>query len=205
MVELASNDGYLLQHFVARGRAGARRRAGAQRRQGRRGARGSLHLGLLRRRRPRATSSPSTGHADLVPANNVLAHVPDINDFVAGIDILLAPHGVTTLEFPHILRLIEGNQFDTIYHEHYSYLSLFSVEQIFAAHGLRVVDVEELPTHGGSLRVYARHAERRHRAESPSGSRRCARSSASTGSTASRATRASAPVSRRSSGICSSS
>jgi hypothetical protein len=93
-----------------------------------------------------------------VPANNVLAHVPDINDFVAGIDILLAPEGVTTLEFPHILRLIEGSQFDTIYHEHYSYLSLFSVEQILAAHHLKVVDVEELPTHGGSLRVYARHA-----------------------------------------------
>ena len=94
-----------------------------------------------------------------MPANNVLAHVPDINDFVAGIAILLAPHGVSTLEFPHILRLIEGNQFDTIYHEHYSYLSLHAVDQIFAAHGLRVVDVEELPTHGGSLRVYARHRE----------------------------------------------
>jgi hypothetical protein len=88
----------------------------------------------------------------------VLAHVPDIKDFVSGIEILLAPEGATTLEFPHILRLIEGNQFDTIYHEHYSYLSLLSVERIFAASNLRVVDVEELTTHGGSLRVYARHA-----------------------------------------------
>jgi hypothetical protein len=88
-------------------------------------------------------------------ANNVMAHVPDINDFIAGFEILLSPAGVLTIEFPHLLNLIEKNQFDTIYHEHYSYLSLLTVEKILAAHDLRVFDVEELPTHGGSLRVYA--------------------------------------------------
>jgi hypothetical protein len=156
VVELASNDGYLLQHFVDRGVAvlgvePARNVAKAAEERGVRSL--SVFFGAKAARDIVA----STGHADLVPANNVLAHVPDIKDFVAGIDILLASDGVTTLEFPHILRLIEGNQFDTIYHEHYSYLSLFSVEKIFEASNLRVVDVEELPTHGGSLRVYARH------------------------------------------------
>jgi SAM-dependent methyltransferase len=157
VVELASNDGYLLRHFVERGI----RVLGVE--PARNVARAAVEHGV--------PSLPvffgaqvardivaEHGHADLVPANNVLAHVPDINDFVAGIAILLAPGGTTTLEFPHILRLIEGKQFDTIYHEHYSYLSLHTVERIFAAHGLRVVDVEELPTHGGSLRVHARHA-----------------------------------------------
>src|SRR4051812_33593451 len=158
VVELASNDGYLLQHFVERGI----RVLGVE--PARNVARAAVERGI-----PSLTVFfgadaareivASTGHADLIPANNVLAHVPDINDFVAGIAILLAPDGVTTLEFPHVLRLIEANQFDTIYHEHYSYLSLHTVEQLFAAHGLRVVDVEELATHGGSLRVYARHAE----------------------------------------------
>jgi SAM-dependent methyltransferase len=157
VVELASNDGYLLQHFLERGVRvlgvePARNVARAAE------ERGVPSLPVFFGAAAARDIVASTGHADLVPANNVLAHVPDINDFVAGIEILLAPAGVTTLEFPHILRLIEGNQFDTIYHEHYSYLSLFSVEQIFAAHGLRVVDVEELATHGGSLRVYARHA-----------------------------------------------
>ena len=95
--------------------------------------------------------------ADLVVANNVLAHVPDINDFVAGIARLLKPHGRASIEFPHLLRLLAGNQFDTIYHEHYSYLSLRSVARIAAAAGLAVVDVEELPTHGGSLRVWLAH------------------------------------------------
>ena len=90
--------------------------------------------------------------------NNVLAHVPDINDFVAGMQLLLKPEGVITMEFPHLLRLMEGNQFDTIYHEHFSYLSFYTVERIFAHHGLTLFDVEELPTHGGSLRIFARHA-----------------------------------------------
>jgi SAM-dependent methyltransferase len=158
VVEIASNDGYLLQHFVARGipvlgieparnvaKAAAER--GVPSLQAFFGA--QVARDVVRR----------GGRADLVPANNVLAHVPNINDFVAGIAILLAPSGVATLEFPHILRLIEGNQFDTIYHEHFSYLSLYSVEQIFATHDLRIVDVEQLTTQGGSLRVFARHAD----------------------------------------------
>src|SRR4030095_15335488 len=97
--------------------------------------------------------------ADLLLVNNVLAQVPDINDFVAGIEVLLKPGGVVTMEFPHLIRLMEENQFDTIYHEHYSYLSFTAVEQIFAAHGLVLFDVEELTTHGGSLRIYGRHTE----------------------------------------------
>ena len=97
--------------------------------------------------------------ADLTAANNVLAHVPDINDFVAGFTALLKPNGVATFEFPHLLNLIELNQFDTIYHEHFSYLSLSSVQQIFAANGLSVFDVQELPTHGGSLRVFVQRTD----------------------------------------------
>ncbi len=93
--------------------------------------------------------------ADLLLGNNVLAHVPDINDFVGGMTVLLKPDGVVTMEFPHLLRLIEHNQFDTIYHEHFSYLSLLAVEQVFARAGLKLFDVEELPTHGGSIRIFA--------------------------------------------------
>ena len=99
------------------------------------------------------------GRPDLLLGNNVLAHVPDINDFVGGMKILLAPHGVITMEFPHLLRLMAENQFDTIYHEHFSYLSFVTVERIFAHHGITLFDVEELPTHGGSLRIYGRHDE----------------------------------------------
>jgi hypothetical protein len=101
----------------------------------------------------------SDGPADLLLGNNVLAHVPDINDLVAGMKVLLAARGVITMEFPHLMRLVADNQFDTIYHEHYSYLSFGTVERIFARHGLVLFDVEELPTHGGSLRIYAKHAE----------------------------------------------
>lgn len=97
--------------------------------------------------------------ADLLIGNNVLAHVPDLNDFVGGFKILLNSNGVITVEFPHLLRLIEGNQFDTIYHEHFSYFSFSTVKKIFSKHGLTIFDVEELPTHGGSLRIYACHAE----------------------------------------------
>ncbi len=97
--------------------------------------------------------------ADLLLGNNVLAHVPDLNDFVRGLATLLAPEGVITMEFPHVLRMIEGNQFDTIYHEHFSYFSLGTVRRVFEAHGLRVFDVTELPTHGGSLRVFACHRD----------------------------------------------
>jgi len=97
--------------------------------------------------------------ADLLLGNNVLAHVPDIVDFVAGMKIILAPEGVITMEFPHLMQLVQSNQFDTIYHEHFSYLSLYSVKQIFASQGLDIFDVDELPTHGGSLRIYAKHKE----------------------------------------------
>ena len=97
--------------------------------------------------------------ADLIVGNNVLAHVPALNDFVGGLKILLKPRGVVTLEFPHLLRLMAENQFDTIYHEHFSYFSLTTVEQVLAAHALKIFDVEELGTHGGSLRIFACHAE----------------------------------------------
>jgi len=106
-----------------------------------------------------AKVSAKYGKADLLLGNNVLAHVPDLNDFVGGMQTLLSPSGMITMEFPHLQRLIEGNQFDTIYHEHFSYLSFGTVSRIFAAHGLRLWDVEELPTHGGSLRIYAQHAQ----------------------------------------------
>jgi hypothetical protein len=96
--------------------------------------------------------------ADLLVGNNVLAHVPALNDFVAGLAAVLAPRGVLTMEFPHLLRLMEEGQFDTIYHEHFSYFSFHTVRRVFAAHGLELFDVEELPTHGGSLRIYGRHA-----------------------------------------------
>jgi hypothetical protein len=97
--------------------------------------------------------------ADLIVGNNVLAHVPGLNDFVQGLKTLLGPRGVVTMEFPHLLRLMEEHQFDTIYHEHFSYFSLLTVNQVFARHGLAIFDIEELPTHGGSLRIYARHVE----------------------------------------------
>src|SRR5205085_7127884 len=98
--------------------------------------------------------------ADLLLGNNVLAHVPDLNDFVAGMKIILKPAGILTMEFPHLLQLIRHNQFDTIYHEHFSYFSFLTVERVFAKHGIALFDVEELPTHGGSLRIFGRHAER---------------------------------------------
>ena len=97
--------------------------------------------------------------ADLLIGNNVLAQVPDLNDFVAGTKLLLKPDGVITMEFPHLLELIRQNQFDTIYHEHFSYFSFLTAERIFARHGIVLFDVEILPTHGGSLRIYGRHAE----------------------------------------------
>ena len=97
--------------------------------------------------------------ADLLLGNNVLAHVPDINDFVSGLNTALKPDGVLTMEFPHIMQLVENNQFDTVYHEHFSYLSLYTTRGIFATRGLEIFDVEELPTHGGSLRIFAKHAE----------------------------------------------
>jgi SAM-dependent methyltransferase len=155
VVELASNDGYLLQHFVARaipvlGIEPAYNVAAAAE------ERGVPTLTEFFGRDLAERLLRERGPADLVIGNNVLAQVPDLNDFVAGIAILLAPGGVATLEFPHVVRLIEGIQFDTIYHEHFSYFSLTTTSQIAAAHGLEVADVEELPTHGGSLRVFLR-------------------------------------------------
>jgi hypothetical protein len=157
VIELASNDGYLLQHFANRGIRVL-------------GVEPAKNVAVVAEGKgvPTATDffgiesarrlSKRHGRADLMVGNNVLAQVPDINDFVGGIPLLLAWNGTVTMEFPHLARLIAGNQFDTIYHEHYSYFSLYSTERIFAANGLRIFDVEELPTHGGSLRVWACHA-----------------------------------------------
>ena len=158
VVEIASNDGYLLQYFKAARRARARRRAGRQRGQGGAGEAGRARAGWSSSAATRPAKLVADGvRADLLLGNNVLAHVPDLNDFVGGMPVLLKPAGVVTMEFPHLLRLIEQNQFDTIYHEHFSYLSFLTVEQVFARAGLRLFDVEELPTHGGSIRIYACH------------------------------------------------
>lgn len=156
VVEVASNDGYLLQYFMAKnvnvlGIEPARNVAGAALRKGVPTVSAFFGSALARR-------LASEGKADLLLGNNVLAHVPDLNDFVEGLKIMLKPGGVITMEFPHLMRLVEGVQFDTIYHEHFSYFSLMTVERIFAAHGLTVFDVEELATHGGSLRIHATHS-----------------------------------------------
>lgn len=156
VVEVASNDGYLLQYFKARGipvlgiDPAANCAEVAQRERG-------IETLVRFFGKATATEVAAGGKADVIAGNNVLAHVPDINDFVAGLKILLKDTGVITIEFPHLLRLIEASYFDTIYHEHYSYLSLLSVERLFARHGLAVFDVEELTTHGGSLRIFAGH------------------------------------------------
>ena len=154
VIEIAANDGSLLQYFQAvgipclgveptAGTAASARAKGIPIWEDFFGTRLASALKVQGKR------------ADLMIANNVLAHVPDINDFLAGFSLLLKPLGVATFEFPHLLQLIEGNQFDTVYHEHFSYLSLTSAERILASNGLAIFDVEELPTHGGSLRVYA--------------------------------------------------
>ncbi|WP_454813720.1 methyltransferase domain-containing protein [Labrys neptuniae] len=161
VVEIASNDGYLLQHFKAAGVpvlgvepaanvAETARAKGIDTEVAFFGVETARHLVGQGKR------------ADLMAANNVLAHVPDIRDFVGGFATLLKPEGVVTFEFPHVLNLIEKVQFDTIYHEHFSYLSLVTVEKVFAAVGLKAVDVEELPTHGGSLRLFAAPAASSH-------------------------------------------
>ncbi len=157
VVELASNDGYLLQHFVNRKIPvlGVEPAANV--------AKAAIEKGI-----PTiveffgetcARKLAAQQGADLLLGNNVLAQVPDLNDFVKGMKILLKPTGVITMEFPHLMQLIDGNQFDTIYHEHFSYFSWITTESVFAAHGLRLFDVEEIPTHGGSLRIYACHNE----------------------------------------------
>ena len=155
-VELASNVGYLLQHFLPLGIPvlGVEPAANV--------ARAAIEKGVPTRvdffgvRLARQMVAEGL-RADLITGNNVLAQVPDLNDFVAGMKILLKPEGVVTLEFPHIERLMAENQFDTIYHEHFSYFSLLTINLMAARHGLRLIDVEELPTHGGSLRVYLAH------------------------------------------------
>jgi SAM-dependent methyltransferase len=159
VVELASNDGYLLKNFLEMGIPvlGIDPSDTVARAAEKIGVPtlveffGSALAGKL----------ASEGHrADLIIGNNVLAHVPRLNDFVAGIATLLNPAGTVTIEFPHLLKLIEQVEFDTIYHEHFSYLSLYSIERVFARHGLRIYEAEELPTHGGSLRIFAAHAAR---------------------------------------------
>lgn len=167
VVEVASNDGYLLQYVGLRGipclgiEPTASTAAAAR-------AKG-IEVVESFFGRQLATQLKAEGRsADLMAANNVLAHVPDINDFVGGFAILLKEDGVATFEFPHLLRLMQEVQFDTIYHEHFSYLSLSAVNRVFAANGLKVFDVEELPTHGGSLRVYAQPAATGKRAEEAS-------------------------------------
>jgi SAM-dependent methyltransferase len=156
VMEIASNDGYLLQFVKARGipcvGIEPTSSTGAVARE-----RGIESLERFFGRDFAREFVASRGNADLVIGNNVLAHVPDINDFVAGLALVLAPEGVVTVEFPHLLQLIAQRQFDTVYHEHFSYFSLHTAQKIFAAHGLRVWDVEELATHGGSLRIWACH------------------------------------------------
>jgi len=158
VVEIASNDGYLLQFFVQRGipSLGVEPAANV--------ARAAIDKGVptLVRFFGRETAKDLVADGQrpsLILGNNVLAQVPDLNDFVGGLKILLGARGVVTIEFPHLMRTIDGNQFDQVYHEHFSYFSLYSVERIFAAHGLPIFDVEELASHGGSIRIHAAHSE----------------------------------------------
>jgi SAM-dependent methyltransferase len=158
VVELASNDGYLLQYFVKKGIPvlGVEPSANV--------AKAALEKGVFSLVRffgieTACAMVENDQEADLIIGNNVLAHVPDINDFVGGVKTLLKPGGVATFEFPHLERLMAEGQYDTIYHEHFSYLSLTAVDKIFTHHGLVLFDVEEIPTHGGSIRVYLRHVE----------------------------------------------
>lgn len=157
VIEVASNDGYLLQYFQAKGIPvlgvePARNVAKAAEEKGIPTL--AKFFGTQTARELEAAGQ----RADLIVCNNVLAHVPDLKDFVAGLQLLLKPRGIVTVEIPHLLRLIEGNQFDTIYHEHFSYFSFCTAEEIFRKYGLAIFDVEEIPTHGGSLRLYACHA-----------------------------------------------
>lgn len=165
VMEVASNDGYLLQYVKARGipcvgiEPTASTAAAAR-------ERGIETLGKFFGQRFAHEFVREHRHADLIVANNVLAHVPDLNDFVAGLATALAPEGTITVEFPHLMQLVSQHQFDTVYHEHFSYFGFHTAQQVFAHHGLRIRDVEELPTHGGSLRLWACHANSAH-AETP--------------------------------------
>ena len=157
VVEIASNDGYLLQYFVKRGIpvVGIEPAANVARVAEDKGVPTLVKFFGTET----ATALAASGkQADLLLGNNVLAHVPDLNDFVSGMVKLLKPHGVITMEFPHLLRLMAQNQFDTIYHEHFSYFSFLTVEKVFAAHGITLFDVEQISTHGGSLRIFGRHS-----------------------------------------------
>lgn len=166
VIEIASNDGYLLQYFKEKqipclGIEPSANTAQAAREKGIETLEGFFGADFAER------FVQEGKKADLIIGNNVLAHVPDINDFVAGLKIALKNNGVVTMEFPHLMRLIEQNQFDTIYHEHFSYYSFYTARRIFEKHGLELFDVEELPTHGGSLRIYARHDEDKSKTVTP--------------------------------------
>ena len=166
VVEIASNDGYLLQYFKEKkipvlGIEPTGNTAEVAR------SKGIETIAEFFGIRLANTLLRQDIQADLLIGNNVLAHVPDINDFVAGMKIMLKPKGVITMEFPHLMELIANKQFDTIYHEHYSYLSLFSVQRIFNKHGLEIFDVEQLSTHGGSLRIYCKHLDNSENSVSP--------------------------------------
>jgi hypothetical protein len=166
VVELASNDGYLLQYFKEKNIPvlGVEPTANTAEVAVGKGIDTVVDFFGVRL----ATKLAAEGRkADLLLGNNVLAHVPDIVDFVGGMKILLKDTGVITMEFPHLMQLVDNNQFDTIYHEHFSYLSFHTVQKIFSSRGLEMFDVEEIPTHGGSLRIYARHAEDATKAASP--------------------------------------
>jgi len=159
VVEIASNDGYLLQHFAAKGIAVLGIEPAANVAEAAVKKNIPTRVEFFGESLARRLVAEGAG-ADLIVGNNVLAHVPKLNDFVEGLRILLKPDGIITLEFPHLMRLMEENQFDTIYHEHFSYFSLHAVRQVMAAHGLEIFDVEELSTHGGSLRIYVSHQAR---------------------------------------------
>ncbi len=164
VVEIASNDGYLLQYFARRGVPvlGVEPAANVAKVAEKKGIPSLVRFFGIETARYLVEQGKS---ADLLLGNNVLAHVPDLNDFIGGIKVALAPNGVLTMEFPHLLQLISLNQFDTIYHEHFSYFSLLAVEKAFLRHGIRLFDVEELPTHGGSLRIFGCHADATHKTE----------------------------------------
>lgn len=166
VVEIASNDGYLLQYFVEKkipvlGIEPTANTAEAARKKG-----VPTEVVFFNTETAKRLMKEKK-QADLLLGNNVLAHVPNLNDFVAGLKIALKPAGTITMEFPHLEKLFEGNQFDTIYHEHFSYLSFIFVESCFKKHGLTIYDVEELPTHGGSLRIFATHVENKVRSPNP--------------------------------------
>lgn len=158
VIEIASNDGYLLQYFRERGIPvlGVEPAANTAKVAAEKGIPSWVKFFGVQTAKELVADGKT---ADLLLGNNVLAHVPDLNDFVAGMKIVLKPNGILTMEFPHLLQLMQQNQFDTIYHEHFSYFSFLTVEKVFTAHGLTLFDVEEIPTHGGSLRIYGRHTD----------------------------------------------